>query len=237
MICLSYPFIACNPNNYTRGRKQAIKFLVIHYTGNNGDTAEGNCNYFKSNAIAGASAHYFVDEGGVVQSVKDSDTAWHCGTKAQYYHDSCRNANSIGIELCSRKHGSAYYFKDETVDNAVALAIELMERYNIPVENVVRHYDVTHKICPAPFVKDEAAWADFKGRLESMTQEQFNKMANAWLASLGEQATPAYAREAVQFFRDKGTFKGNAQGKDMANKPLTRAEYCVLRKREIDKGL
>lgn len=234
---MSYPFIACNTNNYKRGRKQAIEFLVIHYTGNNGDTAKGNCNYFKRNAIAGASAHYFVDERGVWQSVKDDDTAWHCGTKGQYYHDSCRNANSIGIELCSRMRGELYYFKDKTVDNAVALVLELMEKYNIPLENVVRHYDVTHKICPAPFVKDEAAWADFKGRLEGMTQEKFNEMANRWLASLGEQATPAYAREAVQFFMEQGTFKGNAQGKPMANKPLTRAEYCVLRKREIDKGL
>ena len=234
---MNYPFIPCNESNYKKGRISAIKFLVIHYTGNNGDTAKNNCDYFARTANRGASAHYFVDENGVYQSVKDADTAWHCGTKKTYYHPTCRNANSIGIELCSRKRGDVYYFKDETVDNAVALALELMGQYGIPVENVVRHYDVTHKICPAPFVHDGAAWENFKGRLDGMTQEQFNEMANKWLASLGEQATPAFAREAMQFFIDKGTFKGNAQGKPMANKPLTRAEYCVLRKREIDKGL
>ena len=235
---MSYPFIPCNTNNYRKGRSSAIQYLVIHYTGNNGDTAKGNCNYFKNNAIAGASAHYFVDESGVYQSVRDGDTAWHCGTSGNYYHKSCRNANSIGIELCSRKCGNVYYFKDETVDNAVDLVLELMDKYGIPVENVVRHYDVTHKKCPAPFVDNAAAWQDFKGRIDDdMTQEQFNKMADAWLASLGERDTPAFAKAAIQFFREKGTFKGNAQGKDMAQKPLTRAEYCVLRKREIDNGL
>ena len=234
---MSYPFIACNTNNYKRGRKQAIKFLVIHYTGNNGDTAENNCKYFQNNDV-GASAHYFVDEDSICQSVKDTDTAWHCGTSGTYYHKTCRNANSIGIELCSRKNGNDYYFLEETVERAVGLVRELMEKYNIPIENVVRHYDVSHKNCPAPFVKDEAAWEDFKRRLsDEMTQEQFNKMADAWLATLAERATPAYAQEAVQFFMNQGTLKGNAQGQAMAQKPLTRAEYCVLRKREIDAGL
>lgn len=234
---MSYPFVPCKESNYKKGRTSAIKFLVIHYTGNNGDTAENNCKYFASNDVS-ASAHYFVDENGICQSVRDTDTAWHCGTKGTYYHKTCRNANSIGIELCSRKNSAGYYFLEETVERAVGLVRELMEKYNIPIENVVRHYDVSHKICPAPFVNDAAAWDDFKRRLDDeMTQEQFNKMADAWLASLGDRPTPAYAKEALQFFMDQGTFKGNAQGQAMAQKPLTRAEYCVLRKREIDAGL
>ena len=237
MSKLSYPFIPCKASNYRKGRASEIEFLVIHYTGNNGDTAENNCRYFASNS-AGASAHYFVDEDSICQSVRDTDTAWHCGTRGVYYHKTCRNANSIGIELCSMKNSKGYFFRKETVERAVELVRELMEKYNIPIENVVRHYDVSHKICPAPFVNDEAAWEDFKRRLaDEMTQEQFNKMADAWLASLGERATPAYAQEAIRFFMDQGTFKGNAQGQAMAQKPLTRAEYCVLRKREIDAGL
>lgn len=234
---MSYPFIPCNICNYTRGRAAAIKYIVIHYTGNDGDTAKGNCNYFARNAIAGASAHYFVDENGVYQSVKDNDTAWHCGTRGAYYHKYCRNANSIGVELCSRKNSNGYYFKPETVERAADLVRELMEKYNIPAENVVRHYDVTRKICPAPFANNELAWEHFKGRLEDMTQEQFNEMANAWLASLAEQPTPDFAKSAVKFFMDQGTLKGNGRGEPMAQKPITRAEYCVLRKREIDAGL
>jgi N-acetylmuramoyl-L-alanine amidase len=40
-----------------------------------------------------------------------------------------------------------------------------MAEYNVPVENVIRHYDVTHKVCPAPWVHNEAAWLSFKARL------------------------------------------------------------------------
>ncbi len=151
-------------SNYTRGRAGKIEYIVVHYTGNNGDTAKGNCNYF-SQPNRGASAHYFVDSSGVCQSVDDKDTAWHCGAKV-YYHNRCRNANSIGVELCSHKDSrGGYYFDEKTVNNAVSLVRELMERYGIKAENVLRHYDVTHKNCPEPFVRDGAKWDSFKSRL------------------------------------------------------------------------
>ena len=90
-----------HPSNFTKGRKQKIQYIVVHYTANNGDTAEGNGKYF-SGADRNTSAHYFVDEIKIVRSVFDKDTAWHCGAKI-YRHKKCRNENSIGVEMCSKK--------------------------------------------------------------------------------------------------------------------------------------
>ena len=42
-----------------------------------------------------------------------------------------------------------------------------MDKYNIPVENVLRHYDVTGKICPEPYVRSTAQWNSFKSYLSS----------------------------------------------------------------------
>ena len=152
-------------SNYTKGRNLSVKYLVIHFTANNGDTAKGNCNYFQCKN-RNASAHYFVDKNEIYQSVKDTDTAWHCGAN-KYYHTYCRNSNSIGIELCSRINGKGkYYFKDDTVINAVWLVKQLMNKYNIGISNIVRHYDVTHKICPAPFVENIKDWESFLKRLK-----------------------------------------------------------------------
>ena len=150
--------------NYKQGNNRQIKYIVIHYTANDGDTAWGNTNYFKSTYM-GASAHYFVDETSIWRCVGDYDIAWHCGAKT-YKHSYCRNENSIGIELCSRRNGSGYYFKDETIKNAIDLVKYLMEKYNIPEENVIRHYDVTGKVCPAPFVNSTTAWNKFKEDLK-----------------------------------------------------------------------
>ncbi len=153
-----------NSSNFTKGRNTSIKYIVIHFTANNGDTAKGNCNYFQG-TNRNASAHYFVDENEIYQSVLDTDTAWHCGAN-KYYHSYCRNSNSIGVELCSRIDSKGkYYFKDETVTNAIELVKMLMKKYNVPIENILRHYDVTGKICPEPFVRNVKDWNNFKTRL------------------------------------------------------------------------
>ena len=161
-------FKQANEANFARGRTQPIEFLVIHYTANNGDTVQNNLDYFAGNAV-GASAHYFVDENGYGQSVKDQDTAWHCGASS-YRHEACRNANSIGMELCSRKDSRGnYYFMDQTVYNAAALARQLMQTYGIDRAHVLRHYDVTGKKCPAPMVDNPTLWENFLNLLEDKT--------------------------------------------------------------------
>lgn len=161
-------FKQANGENFAQGRTQPIQFLVIHYTANNGDTVQNNLDYFAGNAV-GASAHYFVDENGYGQSVKDADTAWHCGASS-YRHEACRNANSIGMELCSRKDSRGnYYFLDQTVYNAAALARQLMQTYGIDRAHVLRHYDVTGKRCPAPMVDNPTLWENFLNLLEDKT--------------------------------------------------------------------
>ena len=164
--------LLADKSNYSIGRTKNIEYLVIHYTANNGDTAKGNCKYFQG-ANRNASAHYFVDETEIWQSVEEKDTAWHCGTTRTYYHKFCRNENSIGIELCSEKDSNGeYYFNNETIQNAVLLVKSLMQKYNISLENVIRHYDVTHKNCPAPMVNNVKFWDNFKTLLKDEKSQQ-----------------------------------------------------------------
>ena len=159
--------------NWNSGTLSRIKYIVVHYTGNNGDSALANTNYFK--VYRGASAHYFVDENNIYQSIENKNIAWHCGANS-YKHPYCRNSNSIGVELCSYITGGKYAFKPKTVDNAVWLVKELMAKYNVPITNVLRHYDVTGKICPEPYVRDSEAWNDFKTRLIEENHEMIEKI-------------------------------------------------------------
>ena len=202
--------IQCNSSNYSSGRWQPIKYIVMHYTANDGDTARNNCDYYHNNSGLQASAHYFVDEHGVMQSVREGDTAWHCGARA-YWHPECRNANSIGIEMCSRKRADgSYYILPETVVNAAALAREIMQRYGIDTDHVLRHYDVTGKRCPMPWVDDPAQWTAFKdtltlGRTNEEEEEpmtRYNKIDDV----------PAWARSDAQRLIDRGALRGNERG-------------------------
>ncbi|MGI5823987.1 MAG: N-acetylmuramoyl-L-alanine amidase family protein [Bacillota bacterium] len=174
-------FLQAAAGNYKAGRSLLINYIVIHYTANNGDTAAGNAKYFHNNKNLKASAHYFVDEKEVWQAVREGDTAYHCGgglqgTGGHAFYGLCSNGNSIGIELCSRKDARGrYYFKEETLENAAELARGLMKKYGIPAGRVIRHYDVTGKICPAPLV-DRGKWLQFKARLEDKEVEKQQKI-------------------------------------------------------------
>ena len=179
-------FKQCNSTNYKSGRTSEIKYIVIHYTSGNGDTAKNNADYFANNKNLSSSAHYFVDENVVWRSVEDVDTAWHCGAKT-YKHPYCRNSNSIGIELCSRKDiNGNYYFKDATVKNAAKLTKDLMAKYNIPAANIIRHYDVTGKMCPAPMVNDVSLWNKFKNMISAPAKKLESGNDIVWELMNGE---------------------------------------------------
>lgn len=163
-------FLQAAAGNYKPVRPQKIKYIVIHYTANNGDTAEGNAKYFNRNANLKASAHYFVDEKEIWQAVREADMAYHCGGKS-YVHKGCRNANSIGIEMVSRKDAlGKYYIKPEVVQRAAALVRQLMAKYGIDSAHVLRHYDVTGKKCPEPFVRNPAEWVKFRQMIVEVSE-------------------------------------------------------------------
>lgn len=203
-----------NSGNYlaaSRGEGD-IRYIVIHYTANDGDTAQNNADYFARENIS-TSAHYFVDETEVWQSVRDQDIAWHCGTRGTYYHPYCRNANSIGVEMCSRMQNGKYYFAPDTVRNAQALTRMLMDRYGISAGNVVRHYDVTHKTCPTPFVESTAAWDAFKagltGEVDDMTADEVRQIiAQSKTVYRTAEEVPGWARATVDKLIGKGWLKG-----------------------------
>lgn len=152
--------------NYSSGNS-GRKFIVIHYTGNNSDSANGNANYFKDEN-RGASAHYFVDSNNIVQVVSDDDTAWSVGRNygSNNLFGTCNNKNSISIEMCST-NGE---ISDETFNNTVDLTKKLMSKYEIDADHVVRHWDVCSKVCPGwdgwgANGCDSSIWDNFKSAI------------------------------------------------------------------------
>lgn len=150
--------------NYGGKRQGGIEYIVMHYTANDGDSGTSNGRYFEKQLTPPVSAHYFVDDWGVTQTVPDEYVAYHCGA-ASYRHPTCRNVNSIGVELCDTVRDGTVKPSEQTLKNAAALVGELMERYEVPIAHVVRHYDVTGKRCPAYWVEKPEDFAAFKKRV------------------------------------------------------------------------
>jgi len=164
--------IPANPANYGGVRAGRPQYLVLHYTANDGDSDESNGRYFQNALSPAASAHYFVDDDSVTASVPEDRIAWHCGAYT-YFHPRCRNRNSLGIELCDTSRDGRVSASGQTIRNAVWLAAALCRKYGIAPDHILRHYDVTHKRCPAYWVDDPSGFEDFRNRVkEELEMEQ-----------------------------------------------------------------
>lgn len=225
------------PGNYGGSRAASqIKYLVFHYTGNDGDAARNNAAYFQNNVVK-ASAHYFVDDACVYRSVPDLRVAWAVGGSKYANADATgggsmygiiTNTNSISIEMCDTIKNGVYQASEATMENAAALGRELMEKYHIPLENVYRHFDVTGKHCPSYLIAADK-WAAFKERLnmkpdvESFTKED--------LVRLWERMTDALSDIPVSQTLAPGLEKavklGITDGKN-PNVPCTRAQVANM---------
>ncbi|MFQ9696819.1 MAG: N-acetylmuramoyl-L-alanine amidase family protein [Zhenhengia sp.] len=161
------------PNPYSRPQKKIgqIKNIVIHWIGNAGTTAENNAKYFdglkvgKKNSTGDyiyASSHYIIgNDGVVVRCVPESEVA---------YHASKANSYSIGVEIChpdwtGKPTQKAY-------DSLINLLVELCRKYNLePTQAIIRHYDVTGKLCPKHYVENVSAFKKLKEEVKGKMGE------------------------------------------------------------------
>ena len=206
------------------GGKNVPKYIVVHYTANSGTTAtaKSNANYF-AKTDREASAHYVVDEGDTVYCcVPPTNAAWAVGDSGKgRLKGIVTNFNSISVEMVSHSNNNRYYIPSKTVSNAIELIRQLMSEYKIPINNVVRHYDITGKLCPKPYV-DNADWQGFiktlKGDDEMTEQERkkFNELvkaveelANPMIYGYIDSNMPQWAHESVKWAVDNGIVKGD----------------------------
>ena len=132
-----------------------VNGIVIHYVGNPGTTAEQNRNYFAGLADTHetyASSHFVIGIDGEILQCVPLDEIAYCSNN--------RNVDTISIECCHP--GEDGQFTRETYDSLVRLTAFLADYYDLERDDVIRHYDVTGKLCPLYFVEHEDAWENFK---------------------------------------------------------------------------
>ena len=147
-------------NNFSR-RINALRYIVVHDTGNyrRGAGALSHFSYFNS-SYRGASAHYFVDDSNIIETVDPHLVSWHCGDGKGKY--GIWNSNSIGVEICVNEDSNY----EMACNQAIELIRFLMSGYGIPKENVVRHYDASGKICPRSMSENGwKKWKEFYGKI------------------------------------------------------------------------
>ncbi len=151
------------PNPYSRPQTPLTKVngVVVHYVGNPGTSAKANRNYFNKLADTGstyASSHFIIDlDGKIIQCIPTNEIS---------YASNNRNEDTISIEVCHPDETGK--FTKESYDALISLTKWLCSQYDLDSDDVIRHYDVTGKLCPLYYVEHEDAWLAFK-------QEVFKK--------------------------------------------------------------
>lgn len=220
-----------NTKNFSQVKRSIsnIHYIVVHYTAGKKDTARNNVDAFATH-VTKTSAHFFVDEKEVAQSVPVEYAAWHCGG-AKYnngapapFHGKCYNSNSIGVEMCSRWKDGAFYIPYQTKILAARHVAELMRKYGVSLDHVVRHYDVTGKHCPEPFVRMPSEWAIFKTLVaqeyakggnnngEMQKEEKPKRVQEMTYYEKLEEIPAGEMRDTVKDLYDLGIVKGTGKG-------------------------
>ena len=174
-----------------RNSSERIEWIVVHYTGmvvTQGDPDTASWAIARSKRAA--STHYLVgdraDRADILQLLPVKYAAYHVGAKDDRKLLPCYNGNSIGVDLCECKLDCSsssvscndWYFTPQTFANGARLIAYLAQEHGIPTDHIVRHYDVTHKRCPRPFVgtdinaytgqTHESAWREFVRTIDAL---------------------------------------------------------------------
>lgn len=161
---ISVELLTENPYSRPGLQSDKIQNIVIHYTANPGTSAKQNRNYFeglKDSKKTKASSHFIVGlDGEIIQCVPTWEIA---------YASNERNSDSVSIETCHFKTDGAY--TKATYESLVHLTAWLCEKFELTEEDIIRHYDITGKICPKYFVDHEEAWEQFKQDVKKILEE------------------------------------------------------------------
>lgn len=158
-------FRQAKKNSYGSSRSlSSIKYIVIHNTGNNGDTSQNNVDYFATGNTRSAGAHIFIDQkGNAWSSVPLEYTAWSVGDSSNghgTYYGKCGNSNSVSIELCD------IVSKDcsDTMISKTKETIAWIKSKCPNIVDIIRHYDVTTKSCPQRYINN-SKWQSLKSAI------------------------------------------------------------------------
>lgn len=160
-------------NEYSRPGKELpeVNGIVIHYTGNPGTTAMQNRDYFAGLAethTTSASSHFIIGlEGEIIQCVPCDEVA---------YASNERNSDTLSIECCIEDESGR--FNSSTYQSLVELTAWLMGCYELDVDAVIRHYDVTGKRCPKYYVENGSSWRAFKSDVVDYIENNGQKREN-----------------------------------------------------------
>lgn len=182
----------------SQNSNQRIQYVIIHYTVSDDEYSL----YLLTKGKV--SSHYLIPSQPtqahnlpvILQLVPEALRAWHAGDSRWRYHSSL-NDSSIGIEIVNvgfkvDQNGNRVWapFNSSQISALIPLVKDIMQRYNIPPENIIGHSDIAplRKEDPGRAFPWEAlskqgigAWPDAKTVANYLSNRSVNEPSNILL--------------------------------------------------------
>lgn len=161
-------FLTPNVNSRPETKIKTVKGIVIHYTANPGTDAQANRDYFEGrkdepdSSENKVSSHFIIGlDGNIIQCIPLDEMA---------YASNDRNIDTISIECCHPDKSGK--FSNKTYQSLIRLCVWLCAKFELEKDSIIRHYDVTGKLCPLYYVKHEKAWENIKDTIWEKLKEK-----------------------------------------------------------------
>lgn len=239
--------------NCSSPRNHKIDRLTPHHTA--GVLSVESALEWFSRTSTRASCNYVVgNDGRIGLCVDEANRAWTSSSGAN-------DNRAITFEVCNSATGGNWPVSDKAFNALVDLCVDICQRYGkkkllwIPDKNKALAYEpkademlltmhqwFANTNCPGPYLgsKFPELAQRVTARLnqqedDNMTQDQFNKMASAWLAGLAKEPASDWAKKNLEWGKEAGLMNGDEHGNLMPKKPITREEFIAVMNRFYDK--
>ena len=238
--------------NCSKPRNHKIDRLTPHHTAGV-LSVESALDWFSKTSTR-ASCNYVVgNDGRIGLCVEEKNRAWTSSSGAN-------DNRAITFEVCNSATGGNWPVSDKAFNALVNLCTDICRRYGkkkllwISDKNTALAYEpkddemllTMHKWfantnCPGPYLGSK--FPELAGRVtanlnqedEDMTQEQFNKMADAWIVGLANKPAASWFEKNLEWGKENGLMNGNEKGNLMPKKFLSREEFIAVLNRFYDK--
>lgn len=230
-------------NRFSRpgNKRKQTNAVAGHYVGNPGTSAENNHNYFKNlkdqktyigddnktylldknggktkTKATFASSHYVIGlEGEIIQGIPEDEES---------YCTNQRNFDTISIEACHPK--SDGQFTAATYASFVWLVADIMKRHSLTLPNgLIRHYDVTKKICPKWFVDYPEEYEKFKANVQ--------KTLDGGTPNINPDRPAPWAKDAWEKMKAMGIFDGTRPMDDISRQEIAAVMLRIINTLDI----